>query len=42
MESIDIMHFAEGKLVEHWGQGDVVGLMQQLGAVVPPTAQTVR
>jgi len=42
MDSIDIMRFADGKLVEHWGQGDVVGLMQQLGAVVPPTAQTVR
>jgi steroid delta-isomerase-like uncharacterized protein len=42
MDSIDIMRFAEGKLIEHWGQGDVVGLMQQLGAVMPPTAQTVR
>jgi len=22
-----------GKIVEHWGQGDVLGLMQQLGIV---------
>jgi steroid delta-isomerase-like uncharacterized protein len=42
MESIDIMRFADDKVVEHWGQGDAVGLMQQLGAVIPPTAPTVR
>jgi steroid delta-isomerase-like uncharacterized protein len=42
MDSIDIMRFADGKVVEHWGQGDVVGLLQQLGAVVPPTAQPLR
>jgi steroid delta-isomerase-like uncharacterized protein len=30
---IDIIRFAEGKAVEHWGQTDTMGLMQQLGAV---------
>lgn len=37
--SLAIMHIdrvEDGKLVEHWGQGDVLGLMQQLGIVFLP------
>jgi steroid delta-isomerase-like uncharacterized protein len=30
---IDIIRIAGGKFVEHWGQMDGMGLMQQLGAV---------
>jgi steroid delta-isomerase-like uncharacterized protein len=30
---IDILRMADGKCVEHWGQMDSMGLMQQLGAV---------
>ena len=30
---IDILRMAEGKCVEHWGQMDSMGLMQQLGAI---------
>ncbi len=30
-----ISRIAEGKIVERWGQGDNLGLMQQLGAVPP-------
>jgi steroid delta-isomerase-like uncharacterized protein len=30
---IDIFRFENNKLVEHWGYGDQVGLMQQLGAL---------
>jgi hypothetical protein len=26
----------DGKIVEHWGQGDALGLMQQLGIVFLP------
>jgi steroid delta-isomerase-like uncharacterized protein len=33
---IDIIRVAGGKFVEHWGQMDTMGLMQQLGAVPPP------
>jgi predicted ester cyclase len=28
--------FANGKVVEHWGQGDLMGLLQQLGAMPAP------
>lgn len=37
--SLSIMHIdrvANGKIVEHWGQGDALGLMQQLGIVFLP------
>jgi steroid delta-isomerase-like uncharacterized protein len=33
---IDIIRIAEGKFVEHWGQMDSMGMMQQLGAIPPP------
>jgi steroid delta-isomerase-like uncharacterized protein len=33
IESIDIVRIVDGKAVEHWGVTDVMGMMQQLGAV---------
>jgi len=36
---LSIMHIdrvEDGKIVEHWGQGDALGLMQQLGIVFVP------
>jgi len=33
---IDIIRMAGGKGVEHWGQMDSMGLMQQLGAIPTP------
>ncbi len=33
---IDIVRFDGGKLVERWGEGDMLGMMQQLGVVPPP------
>jgi steroid delta-isomerase-like uncharacterized protein len=33
---IDIIRIAGGKFVEHWGQMDMMGMMQQLGAVPTP------
>lgn len=33
---IDIIRADGGKFVEHWGQMDTMGLMQQLGAVPSP------
>lgn len=33
---IDINRYANGKFVEHWGEVDNLGLMQQLGLVPPP------
>jgi steroid delta-isomerase-like uncharacterized protein len=37
--AIDIARFVNGKIVEHWGQMDALGLMQQLG-VIPAPGQT--
>ena len=37
--SLSVMHIdhvEDGKIVEHWGQGDALGLMQQLGIVFIP------
>ena len=33
---IDIIRAAGGKFVEHWGQMDSMGMMQQLGAIPAP------
>lgn len=31
-----IMRIADGKVVEHWAQGDYLGMMQQLGVIPRP------
>jgi len=36
IEVIDIVRFAGGKFVEHWGVMDNMGMMQQLGVVPAP------
>ncbi len=36
MPGIDILRIEEGKFVEHWGQEDTLGMMQQLGAIPAP------
>ena len=33
---LDIIRIAGGKFVEHWGQMDSMGMMQQLGAIPAP------
>ena len=33
---IDIIRVSKGKFVEHWGQMDAMGMMQQLGAIPAP------
>jgi steroid delta-isomerase-like uncharacterized protein len=33
---IDIIRVSGGKVVEHWGQMDSMGMMQQLGAIPAP------
>jgi predicted ester cyclase len=30
---IDIIRLQDGKVAEHWGSTDMLGLMQQIGAV---------
>jgi predicted ester cyclase len=36
MEGIAIHRVADGRLVEHWGTVDALGLLQQLGAIPGP------
>lgn len=33
---IDINHIENGRLVERWGETDMLGMMRQLGAIPPP------
>jgi predicted ester cyclase len=37
-ESIDIISFRNGRLAEHWGQMDMIGLFTQLGLAGMPAA----
>jgi steroid delta-isomerase-like uncharacterized protein len=37
-ESIDIIRVKDGKCVEHWGVGDVMSLMEQIGAIPEPAS----
>ena len=34
---IDIVRIADGKIVEHWGEFDMLTLLQQIGAMPAPT-----
>ena len=36
MTGVHIMRVADGKIIEHWGSNDDLGLMRQLGAVPTP------
>jgi predicted ester cyclase len=36
IDVIDIVRFADGKIIEHWGVPDQLGMMQQLGLVPGP------
>lgn len=33
VETMDIVRIVDGKQVEHWRLGDVLGMLQQLGAI---------
>ena len=35
-ESVDVMRVHDGKITEHWGVGNLLSLMQQIGAWTPP------
>jgi predicted ester cyclase len=33
IETVDIIRLEDGRVAEHWGVTDLMGLMQQLGAL---------
>lgn len=35
---IDIWRIVDGKLAEHWVEADILGMMQQMGLLPPPSA----
>ena len=37
IKGIDILRITDGKVVEHWGNFDDLGMLQQLGALEPPS-----
>jgi steroid delta-isomerase-like uncharacterized protein len=39
ISGIDILRVADGKIVEHWGNFDDLGMMQQLGVIPEPGQQ---
>jgi predicted ester cyclase len=40
IDVIDVCRFENGKMVEHWGVPDQLGMMIQLGHVTPPVRPT--
>jgi steroid delta-isomerase-like uncharacterized protein len=36
MQAVAIFRVRDGKITDRWGQADVMGMMQQLGAAPPP------
>ncbi|HKW34865.1 MAG TPA: ester cyclase [Candidatus Acidoferrum sp.] len=35
-ESVDVMRVQNGKITDHWGVGNLLSLMQQIGGWIPP------
>jgi steroid delta-isomerase-like uncharacterized protein len=42
VDVIDVCRFADGKIAEHWGVADRLGMMQQIGAIPPPQSPQKR
>jgi len=39
-ESVDVMRVRNGQITDHWGVGNLLSLMQQIGGWTPPAAAT--
>jgi steroid delta-isomerase-like uncharacterized protein len=37
-ETVDVMHLQNGKITDHWGVGNLLSLIQQIGGWTPPSA----
>src|SRR6266404_9006848 len=40
-ESVDVMRVQNGKITDHWGVGNLLSLMQQIGGWTPPPSAEV-
>jgi steroid delta-isomerase-like uncharacterized protein len=40
-ESVDVMRVKNGKITEHWGVGNLLSLMQQIGGWTPPPSAEI-
>ena len=38
-EAVDVMRVQNGKITDHWGVGNLLSLMQQIGGWIPPTEE---
>jgi steroid delta-isomerase-like uncharacterized protein len=39
VDVIDIIRFRDGRMAEHWGVADRLGMLQQVGVIPPPPAR---
>ena len=40
-ESVDVMRVQNGKITDHWGVGNLLSLMQQIGGWIPPAGAAI-
>ena len=40
-ETVDVMRVQNGKITDHWGVGNLLSLMQQIGGWTPPELQAI-
>ncbi len=40
-ETVDVMRVQNGKITDHWGVGNLLSLMQQIGGWAPPESQAI-
>jgi predicted ester cyclase len=40
-ESVDVMRVQNGKITDHWGAGNLLSLMQQIGGWPPPPSAEI-
>jgi predicted ester cyclase len=40
-ETVDVMRMQNGKITDHWGVGNLLSLMQQIGGWTPPESQAI-
>ncbi len=41
-ESVDVMRVHNGKITDHWGVGNLLSLMQQIGAWMPSATEKLK